>query len=216
MREWLAEEKKLNDIVEIVLGVLATVGGISGIILAAIKLSVNMIAKRLEEKYVLRLNKELERYKSNLDNKIYISKTKFDTEFKIYRELSKAFFEMVKDISVLIPSGLTSVPADPEKKKKYDVEIYNEAMKSTVNAQDILNGNIPFISEEIYNAYTEILKLCKQQLNAFGRRWNRSYLSPNKEEFTTEEYNRTNVISQKFFETNNKIRRYIEKLDVLE
>lgn len=173
----------MNDIVEIVLGILAGVGGISSIILAGIKLSANTITKRLEEKYTLKLNKELERYKSNLDNKIYISKA----EFEIYRELSKAFFEMVKDISILIPLGLTSVPADPE--KKYDEEIYKEAMESTVKAQDILNGNIPFISEEIYNAYDEILKLCRQQVNAFERRWDLSYLSPNKEEFTTEEYN---------------------------
>ena len=158
----------MNDIVEIVLGVLAGVGGISGILLAGIKLSVNTIAKRLEEKYTLRLNKELERYKSNLDNKIYISKAKFDAEFEIYRELSKAFFEMVKNISILIPTGFL-VPADPEEKKEYDKKIYKEAMQSTVKAQDILNGNIPFISEEIYNAYTEILKLCRQQLNAFEK-----------------------------------------------
>lgn len=207
--------RKLNDIVEIVLGVLAGVGGISGILLAGIKLSVNTIAKRLEEKYTLRLNKELERYKSNLDNKIYISKAKFDAEFEIYRELSKAFFEMVKNISILIPTGFL-VPADPEEKKEYDKKIYKEAMESTVKAQDILNGNIPFISEEIYNAYTEILKLCRQQLNAFERRWNLSYLSPNKEELTTEEYERTDEINQKFSETNNKIRKYIEKLDILE
>lgn len=208
--------RKLNDIAEIVLGVLAGVGGISGILLAGIKLSVNTIAKRLEEKYTLRLNKELERYKSNLDNKIYISKAKFDAEFEIYRELSKAFFEMVKNISILIPTGFTLVPADPEKKKEYDKKIYKEAMESTVKAQDILNGNIPFISEEIYNAYTEILKLCRQQLNAFERRWNLSYFSPNKEELTTEEYERTDEINQKFSEANNKIRKYIEKLDVLE
>lgn len=208
--------RKLNDIVEIVLGVLAGVGGISGILLAGIKLSVNTIAKRLEEKYTLRLNKELERYKSNLDNKIYISKAKFDAEFEIYRELSKAFFEMVKNISILIPTGFTLVPADPEEKKEYDKKIYKEAMQSIVKAQDILNGNIPFISEEIYNAYTEILKLCRQQLNAFERRWNLSYLSPNKEELTTEEYERTDEINQKFSETNNKIRKYIEKLDILE
>ena len=207
--------RKLNDIAEIVLGVLAGVGGISGILLAGIKLSVNTIAKRLEEKYTLRLNKELERYKSNLDNKIYISKAKFDAEFEIYRELSKAFFEMVKNISILIPTGFL-VPADPEEKKEYDKKIYKEAMQSTVKAQDILNGNIPFISEEIYNAYTEILKLCRQQLNAFERRWNLSYLSPNKEELTTEEYERTDEINQKFSETNNKIRKYIEKLDILE
>ena len=55
-----------------------------------------------------------------------------------------------------------------EKKKEYDKKIYKEAMESTVKAQDILNGNIPFISEEIYNAYTEILKLCRQQSYTTG------------------------------------------------
>ena len=135
---------------------------------------------------------------------------------KYIENCRKPFFEMVKNISILIPTGFTLVPADPEEKKEYDKKIYKEAMQSTVKAQDILNGNIPFISEEIYNAYTEILKLCRQQLNAFERRWNLSYLSPNKEELTTEEYERTDEINQKFSETNNKIRKYIEKLDILE
>jgi hypothetical protein len=63
-----------------------------------IKFSSNIIAKRLDERYTLKLNKEFEKYKSIIDNKTYISKTKFDTEFAIYRELSNAFFEMVKGI----------------------------------------------------------------------------------------------------------------------
>ena len=92
---------------------------------------------------------------------------------------------------------------------QYDKRIYKQATESTVKAQDILNGNIPFILEEIYDEYTKILKLCKQQLNAFERRWNISYLSSHKEEFTTEEYKRTDEINQKFLEVNNKIRRYI-------
>lgn len=104
----------MNDVWQIVLGVIASVGGIGGVILIIIKFSVNAIAKHLEERYSLKLNKELEYYKSSLDNKIYISKTKFDTEFGIYRELSKAFFEMVKNISIMIPSHILRIKRQKE------------------------------------------------------------------------------------------------------
>ena len=75
----------LDKIGEIVLGILASVGGISGIIIIAVKFSSNIIAKRLEEKYSLKLSKELELFKSNIENKKYISRTKFDTEFQIFK-----------------------------------------------------------------------------------------------------------------------------------
>ena len=42
-------------------------------------------ANTLEEKYSLKLSKELELFKSNIENKKYISRTKFDTEFQIFK-----------------------------------------------------------------------------------------------------------------------------------
>lgn len=123
----------MDNIWQIVLGVVASVGNIGGVILI-IKFSVDTIAKRLEERYSLKLNKELELYKSNLDNRIYISKTKFNTEFGIYRELSKAFFEMIKDVSIMIPSGFATYPADEDARKEYENKMYNNAVTSTVKA----------------------------------------------------------------------------------
>ena len=63
-----------DEIWKIVFGIITSIGGVGVIILAIIKFSSNIIAKRLEEKYSLKLSKELEKYKSTLDNKIYISK----------------------------------------------------------------------------------------------------------------------------------------------
>lgn len=80
-----------DKILKIVLAVLASFGGISGIFFLVVKKSSEIIAERLKKKYDLKLNEELERYKANIDNKIYISKTKFDAEFDIYRRLSKVF-----------------------------------------------------------------------------------------------------------------------------
>lgn len=207
-----------NEILKIVIGVVASVGSIGGIIILVIKFSVELIAKRLEEKYILRLNKELEKYKSSLDNKIYISKTKFDTEFNIYRELSKAFFDMVKDVNSMIPIGLVNDPADKEVKKKYENECYDSARKTVVLAQDILVSNAPFISNDIFEKYNEILKLARKQLSAFERRWNLSFIGSqkDKEKFTDNDYLRGDEIQEKFTDLIKSVREYLAKLDVLD
>lgn len=207
-----------NDIWKIVLGIVASVGGIGGIILAVIKFSSSIIAKRLEERYSLKLNKELEKYKSSLDNKIYISKTKFDTEFSIYRELSKAFFELVKNINGMIPYGYSKVPADETVRKEYEEKTYSKASSSVIIAQDTLNSNAPFISYDIFEKYHSILKLCNIQLNAFERRWDKLSLvsQEEKEKFSVDDYNRTGEINDNFKELNTNIREYLAKLDVLD
>lgn len=202
---------------EIVVGVLASFGGITGILILALKASSKIIIDRIEDRYKQKLNKELEKYKIILGNKTYISKTKFDTEFGIYRELSKSFCDMVKEISVLIPSGLTYTLANEEARKKAESEQYIKAMNSTVKAQDTLNSNIPFISEEIYKGYNNILSLCKTQLNVFAQRWNVLYMAPQyeKENLSLDDYNRTDNINKEFDKLNNLIRKYLSNLDVI-
>lgn len=204
-----------EEIWKIVLGILASVGGIGGIILAIIKFSCNMIAKRLEERYSLQLNKELEKYKSSLENKTYISKTKFDTEFNIYKELSSVFSEMVRNISLMIPAGLSYRLANEDAEKERQNKLYDSALSSTVVAQNTLNKYIPFIPSEIFDDYNKVLQLSRLQLYAFERRWNRYDLTSQKEKFTLEEYKRTSEINEKFKMLNNNIREYLSKLDVL-
>ena len=208
----------VNEIFKIVLGILVSVGGISGIILACIKFSCNIIAKRLEEKYSLKLSKELESYKSKLENKTYISKTKFDTEFNIYKELSSIFSEMVRNINFLIPIGISYKLNDVDAEKERQNNLYDTALNSTACAQNTLNKYIPFIPSKIFDSYNEILKLSSLQIRAFERRWNHSYIGTQqeKERFTPEEYNRTSEINTKFKILNDNIRIYLSELDVLE
>lgn len=206
------------SILDIVFGVIASVGGISGVIILGIKFSVDIITKRLEEKYALKLNKELEKYKSSLNNMTYISKTKFDAEFAIYRELSKNFFEMVKNITTMIPPGYAKYPADKEKCKEYENTLHESACNSTSIAQDTLVGNIPFISQNFYEKYKEILYLCIMQIDVFEERWNVSYLASQKEKetFDREDYKRSREIKQKFEDLNKEIREYLKNLDTIE
>jgi len=207
-----------DDIWKIVLGVITSLGGFSVIFIAVIKFSSDIIAKRLEEKYTLKLNKELEKYKSNLDNKIYITKTKFDAEFSIYRDLSKVFFDMVKGINILIPCGYTQVIADKEIQRKHDENNYQNANNAIVSAQDCLNSNAPFIPENIFKLYGELLNISKQQTNVFSQRWNVLYLASQeeKESLDMEDYERTDKLNKMFDELNKNIRDYLSKLDIIE
>lgn len=203
---------------EIVLYLLGSVGGIGVVFTAVIKFSSDIIAKRLEERYSLKLNKELEKYKSIIENKNYISKTKFDTEFKIYRSLSKTFFEMVKNVSIMVPVGFSNQPVDRKDKEVWERKIHKLSKQACVEAQDTLNSNAPFIPEKIFNEYDNILQLCELQLDAFERRWDVFNPAPKekKERFTAEEYKRTRKISESLNKLNNIVREYLSKLDVIE
>lgn len=208
----------MDNVWEIIISLVASVGGIGVIFTAVTYFSSNFVAERLQKKYDLKLNERFENYKANVENKKYISKTKFDAEFALYRSLSKAFFDMVKNISVMIPQGYTTVPADKEVRKKVDEEHYKTALSSVVTAQDELNSNAAFIPEKFYDAYEEIRKLCVLQLSEFEQRWNVLYLASQEEKETIppEAYKRTGEINEKFKTLNNEIREYLDKLDVLE
>lgn len=207
-----------DELWKIVLGVVASVGGVGVVIVAAVKFSADIIAKRLEEKYTLKMNKELEKYRVGLDNKIYISKTKFDTEFSIYRELSRSFFVMVRDITRMIPAGYAEYPADKEEREKYENMLCDNALKSTVTAQDFLYSNIPFIPEEFEQAYLEVLGLCREQLGVYELRWNVGYLATDaeKRKFSREDFQRSRDIKEKYDALNKAVRAYLSKLDVID
>lgn len=171
------------------------------------------------KQFQLSLDKALEDKKSVNERKNYISKTRFDTEFEIYRQLSKDSFATVKLISRLIPYGLVSVPVfnTEGEKDEYDKKIYKEASDAFLIMQDNLQINAPFIKEELYDGYNEILSLCNCQLHVFQQRWNLSFVGVCKDDKlpTTEDYERTKEMQDKFDDLNKKVREYLASLDVL-
>ena len=82
--------------------------------------------------------------------------------------------------------------------------MYDKAAKSTIAAQGVLNSNIPFIPENLYEKYEEIIGLCRVQLGVFEDRWNVLYFASQeeKETFSREDYHRSREISKKFKELN--------------
>lgn len=207
-----------EDVWKITVSIVGGLGGITVIFAAIVRYLSDFIADRLSKKYELRLSKELENYKSSLENKTYISRAKFDTEFAIYRELSSDFSDSVLAINIMVPTGLTMVPADREARLELDKKHYEAAVKAIVKAQDSLKSNIPFIPENIYDGYNELLKLFGLQLAAYEDRFVVTDLRPQseKETFSRDDYKRTREISEKWITINNKIRKYLNSLEIIE
>ena len=204
-----------NDIWKIVLAVVASFGGIGGIVLAVIKFSSNMIAERLSQKYELKLQKELEKYKANMENKTHMSKTKFDAEFLMYRELSQEFGVLVKECTQLFPIFTKDVRDTYEKYKP----IHDRCVDAIVSAQDKLNACAPFISESIFQGYGEIEKLCKIQLSDFQdfrlRPDAEDYIK-NRSESYWNTYERTEEIQEKYRAISTNLRNYINSIDIID
>lgn len=79
------------NIGEVVLGIIASIGGIGIVFSAVVKFSVDIIADRLSERYEFKLEKELEKYKSQLESDNHISKEMFDKEFHVYQLLTEVY-----------------------------------------------------------------------------------------------------------------------------
>ena len=207
-----------DDISKLVLAILASFGGVSSIFIITIKYSSNIIAKRLEEKYKFKMNKELEKYKSRLCNKTYISKAKFDVEFSIYRKLSSEFFNIVEDICILIPEGIATSKEDKDVEYEWNGEIYNRVKMNINYAKEELYSNSPFIPGEIFEKYHEILKYCQMQIKIYDERtrYEKYFTEKQKEELSVKDNRRIKELNEKFKKLNDDVREYLFNLDILE
>jgi len=203
-----------QDIFNTILALIGCVGGAGIIIVAIVKFTSDKIAERLLKKYELKLNKELESFKSKLDNKLYVSKTRFDAEFNIYRQLSESTVLMVKEVSQLFPSFTRDSRTDINTYK----EKYGLALDKVVIAQDLLSANAPFISKEVYDKFSELEKKCKDQLYAFTD----FRLRPDAKEYIEEcrddykgAYKKTAEINNDLNSLLEDLRTYLLSLDVM-
>lgn len=224
---------------KIILSILTSFGGgavVAGII---IKFFCTHISNRIDKKYDVKLTKEVESFKAGLSKDIeaykgnlnkeyasltttlgkkqYISEKKFDTQLEIFKELSTAFANMVRDISILVPTGLTYYPEDYQEKLKLQAEQYDRAHKSAVMAQDVLIAVIPFIPDELYVQYDNIRAKATIQLAAYEKRYDVGYMAPQseKESYTKEDYAMTREINEDFKSLNEAVREYLDNLDVI-
>ncbi len=161
-------------------------------------------------------SKDLERHKKNLEKKVYVSKIKFDIEMEIHRELSKTFFDLIKDFERLIPTSLE--PRITEHNEQEIRKEQGEASRVTLQkSSDTLYSNAPFIPKECFDKYEEIYTLCNEQLTVFQFAWFDCYINQRGQRmsFTREDYDRTKAIITKWKQLSNFIRDYFSQLEII-
>ncbi|MCH4039169.1 MAG: DUF3023 domain-containing protein [Lachnospiraceae bacterium] len=227
-------------ITKFILSIVAPFGGVAVVTVMIIRFFSIRIADRISKKYEAELTKNIEEYKSELSKEVeaykaelnkeyatittslgkkqYISEKRFDAEFEIFQRLSLAYAEMVRDISIMIPVGVTYYPPDHEEKLKLQENQHKEAVRSVKKAQDALFSLEAFIPKEFVDEYQKIRSECNLQLDDFEKRYDVGAMvsQDEKERFTREARNRTISINEELNALTDKVRSYLESLDVIE
>lgn len=202
----------------IIAAAIISAGGIGVIFVGVIKFSADKISERLCAKYQIKLNKELEHYKSDLSKKEYVSKTRFDAEFQTYRELSRSFYDMVINLNTLTVAIYNFVPStdmDYEKRREY---CWKRTIDCLDTAQSTLGQNSPFISEELYEKYSEITALTRTQIENFYDHFSKvsSLTKDDIKRLQEKDEVFTSNIEAKYEKLLSDVRNYISTLEVLE
>lgn len=187
----------MDIIMEVALACVISAGGIGGIIIAVVKLSVASIEKRFERKYT----EKFAVFQSDIDKKKYISQVRFDAEFEIYKQLSRKYGELVLQIMVKA-SNIDKYKLDDMQDKEM-----GEINYLAYQAVSELYSSAPFIQEDIYNDFLNIYEMSRKLLV----QWGEEQRSSTNE--TKNDVSEANEIYQKYNDTIVKVREYTSKLE---
>ena len=109
-------------------------------------------------------NKKIENLKMKNENYTHITKVQFDTEFRIYEQLSASLFKAVTTCSELFPYGIDQVPSDEKEKFSLFKQRYKIAAEASNSLTEDLQKYAPFIKESIYNNFQELSMKCSSQI----------------------------------------------------
>jgi len=202
----------MNNLWQNVLGFLASIGVSAGLIVAVVKFFGENIAKHLAKRYENQLAKEFEEYKKSLENKNYISKVRFDTEFAIYKDLSTAVINMVFKNEMLFPIA-DSVPKNEAERKELFKKRYAEAVQAFDIANKSITSNAAFIQENIYKLFTSIRNKCQKQLLNYNLC--EIYGPSDDSKLRLAPYDLSVEISKDLDSLLNELRAYLNSLDIL-
>lgn len=187
----------MDIIMEVALACVISAGGIGGIIITVVKLSVASIEKRFERKYT----EKFAVFQSDIDKKQYISQVRFDAEFEIYKQLSRKYGELVLQIMVKA-SNIDKYKLDDMQDKEM-----GEINYLAYQAVSELYSSAPFIQEDIYNDFLNIYEMSRKLLVQWGEE-QRSSTNETKNDVCE-----ANEIYQKYNDTIVKVREYTSKLE---
>lgn len=206
----------------IVISSIISAGGIGGIVIATIKFSSNIIADRLSKKYENELERALVRYKTELNKKEYVSRTRFDAEFSIYNELSE------KNISMVFAVNDATKIVQGEQYSDEEIDLKLSQLQNIIDDSKLTNTRYaPFINEQIFREFCslqeksqEILILIKMWI--MNKRGEHYIVINGSEKYHEQpEVQYAIIDKQKELKGNsekllNKLREYLSNLDVVD
>lgn len=98
----------------------------------------------------------IEKKRAKNDGRIHVSKTQFDLQIEIYKQLSSAFFHVLVNLNTLESK---KEGKHFYKDKELNQNDYIRLVEVTSKAQDLLYENAPFIPEDIYEKYDRVNNL---------------------------------------------------------
>lgn len=147
-----------ETIIAIAVSTIISAGGIGGIIVAVIRFSSDLIAKRLSQKYELKINKSLEEYRTHLGDGSYISHAMFDKEFEIYQTLSHLFTEAYNSLQLLYGIEKSNMKIVPQK----DINAFNprltDLFEKVQKGETITEIQLNKLREEMGEKFIEFKK----------------------------------------------------------
>ena len=147
----------LKNLLETVGLIILSMGGAGAIIMSVSSFLANKIATRLEQKYKLRIDKELEAYKAGLTQRSYVTKVQFDIEFEVYRKLSKGMFEFIRTLYTTIEEEHYPKKEGENHREKVAEEIrtYTKMVDKAATLQELLYENAAYCR---INRYVSFLR----------------------------------------------------------
>lgn len=224
----------MKEIFGIAAAIIASIGGAGAIIIAVSSWLGKVWANRILENQKKEHQREIESFKSQLQENInkvnainekalYISKTHYDTEFGIYKEIWVKLLECINSVNRL-HQIVGNVPLDAEEKKARDTIMYEEFARAYNDFSNTINKYAPFYKKSFYDDFIIIRNLCNEKasifhLYAFDVPYNESFKSERDLKITADERKKVYIeIPEKLKEQQDKlqedIRDYLVSLEI--
>ena len=209
----------LKTISQIVLAFIASIGGAGAIVIFVGKWLANLSAEAILKKTEFKFSEELEDFKSKLEKKTYISKTRFDLEIDIYKRLTETVLKMVFDTLELFPPWIEHRRKDMDEEKNRLEQCYSVARDSYIKANVSIMQSASFIPKNTYELFTNIRDKCRAQISWFPEFRLSVHNDENIRELKDEYrdcWKRSNELKQELDDLLEKLRNHIAELDVIE
>lgn len=188
----------------------------TGIIIWLIKYYANIIAKNLLAEYDAELKKELELFKHNLDTQKYITKSQYDLELEIYRQLSGNLYAVIVKLFTITTNTLRKDL--PEKSVlEFEKNNFTDTVTKIENFQNKLHENAAFIPEDIFKRYDDIYMNVNKLLWKYQKQL-KKYIDgeiKNTEMFSDADYLLAQEIQIKNKKLNDDLRMYLQSLKII-